>query len=136
MAILKRMSPEEISAAAHLVWSNSVNANLIALNAIQIIKRTHKSNFSFFSGKSSKRIVSGLFYLLGYRYNVVKKQRELAWCLGTTDVSVRASYRQWLEAFPDMFADVIGKFEQDTYLRYYVLLNLKRSMLQSESKRA
>jgi hypothetical protein len=55
----------------------------------------------------------------------VKRQRELAWRLGTSDVTIRTSYRQWLQEFPDLFSDVIAKFAQDKELRYFVLLNLK-----------
>ncbi len=133
-SIFKRISPEEISAAAHLIWKNPTTADKIALNAIQTINQTHKRKFAFYNGKKSRTLVGGLFYLLGYRYNAVKKQRELAWKLGTSDVTVRASYREWLAEFPDLFVDVIGKFAQDNNLRYFVLLNLQRSALHPESK--
>ena len=33
-------------------------------------------------------------------------------------------FYQWLEAFPDLFSDVIGKFEADGNLKFFVLLNL------------
>ncbi len=67
---------------------------------------------------------------MSYRYDSVKKQRELADRLGTSDVSIRTNYRQWLEEFPDLFLDVIGKFATDGSLRYYVLLNLKPRIAQ------
>ena len=70
--------------------------------------------------------MGGLFYLLGFRYNDVKKQIELACKLGTTDVTIRKSYREWLVSFPDLFADVIGKLAQHESLRYFVLLDLKQ----------
>jgi hypothetical protein len=97
------------------------------------MNQTYRRKFAFFNGKSAKSIVGGLFYLLGYRHDVVKKQNELADQLGTTDVSIRVSYRKWLETFPDLFLDVIGKFASITALRSFVLLDLKQRMLQSET---
>jgi hypothetical protein len=134
-SILKRISPEEITAAAYLIWKDPSTANKIAQSAIQTINQTHKRKFTFYNGKKSRTLVSGLFYLLGYRYDAAKKQRELAWKLGTSDVTVRASYREWLEEFPDLFLDVIGKFAQDNNLRYFVLLNLQRSAHDPENNK-
>jgi hypothetical protein len=135
MSILKRIPMDEVSAAAHTVWWDKSIADTIASETVQIINQTYTRKIVFFNGKSSKCLVGGLFYLLGFRYNAVKKQRELADQLGTTDVTIRVSYRKWLETFPDLFLDVIGKFAADRDLRYFVLLNLKQSLLQSEAKR-
>ncbi len=126
--ILKRIRPDEIFAAAHTVWFDKNTADKVAQSAIEIIEYTHQKRFAFYNGKTSKGIVGGLFYLLGYRYNVVKRQRELAWKLGTSDVTIRTSYRQWLQEFPDLFTDVIAKFTEDKELRYFVLLNLKQKV--------
>jgi hypothetical protein len=131
ISILKRIPLDEVLAASHSIWLNAETADNIALDTIQIINKSYKRKFSFFNGKTSRRLVGGLFYLLGYRYDAVKRQKELAKKLGTTDVSIRASYRQWLETFPDLFLDVIGKFSQDKDLRSYVLLTLKQNTLQS-----
>lgn len=98
------------------------------MDALEIIAKAHKRKFAFFNGKTSRGLVGGLFYLLGHKYDVVKNQKELADRLGTTDVTIRASYRNWLEAFPDLFLDVIGKLAQDQNLRYYVLTDLKRKI--------
>jgi transcription initiation factor TFIIIB Brf1 subunit/transcription initiation factor TFIIB len=124
--IFRRISTEEISAAAHTIWKNKPLADKIAQDAIQIIDQTHKKRFAFYNGKTSKGLVGGLFYLLGHRYKAVKHQRELAWRLGTSDVTIRASYRQWLQTFPDVFPDVIEAFAEDKELKYFVLLNLKQ----------
>jgi hypothetical protein len=105
------------------------------LETVQIINQTYNRKFTFFSGKSSKCLVGGLFYLLGYRHDAIKNQNELADYLGTSDVSIRVSYRKWLEAFPDLFLDVIGKFAANSALRVFVLIDLKQSLLQSESRR-
>lgn len=132
MSILNRISPKEVAAAAHAIWPDKSTADKIASSTVEIINKTHKRKFSFFNGKSSKSLVGGLFYLLGFRYDKIKKQRELAWRLGTTDVTIRTSYRQWLEEFPDLFLDIIGKLGEHDSLRYYVLLNPKMKALQSE----
>ena len=108
MSILDRLS-SEVVAAAKSVWSEQVTAEKIAANALEIIANAYKSRFAFFSGKSSRGLIGGLFYLLGFRYDVVKKQKELAEKLGTTDVTIRTSYRKWLDEFPEFFADVSDK---------------------------
>jgi hypothetical protein len=127
MSLLRRIPPTEISIAAHTIWLNKSIAKTIALETVQIINQTYRRKFAFFNGKSSKSIVGGLFYLLGYRYNATKKQNELADQLGTTDVSIRVSYRKWLETFPDLFLDVIAKFAMIPSLRSFVLLDLKHT---------
>ena len=115
LSILNRLS-SEVTAAAKTVWSDQVIAEKIASNALEIISNANKSKFAFFSGKSSRGLISGLFYLLGFRYDAVKKQKELAEKLGTTDVTIRASYRKWLEEFPDLFVDVSAKIADNNNL--------------------
>jgi hypothetical protein len=124
----KRLNMDEIFAASHIIWTDTRTADKIAIEANRLVNIAHCRKFSFFSGKSSKCVVGGLFYLLGYRFDAVKNQRQLADKLGTTDVSIRASYRQWMETFPDLFTDVIGKFVQIKDLRTYVLLSLKKTL--------
>lgn len=111
---------DEVSVAAHAVWFDKSIADEITWETVRIINQTYTRKFSFFSGKSSKCLVGGLFYLLGYRYDAIKKQNELADALGTSDVSIRVSYRKWLETFPDLFLDVIGKFGTNSVLRTFV----------------
>ena len=131
MSIPKRISFEEVSASAHTVWLNESIADSVALDASKIINQICKRKHLFFNGKSSKFIVGGLFYLLGFRHNAVKKQRELADQLGTNDVTIRAAYRQLLKEFPDLFLDIMGKFARDDSLRFFVFLDLKQNALQS-----
>jgi hypothetical protein len=126
--ILQRIPFEEVKAAAHIVWVDPQIADQIALETIQIINKTFHRKFSFFNGRRSKSLVGGLFYLLSYRYDVVKKQNELADKLGTSDVSIRSSYRLWLETFPDLFVDVIGKFAQDKDLQSYILFTFRKNV--------
>jgi hypothetical protein len=75
------------------VWENQATAKKIATEAFEIITNT-SGKFRFFNGKSSRSILSGLFYLLGFRYNAVRTQKEIAVQLITTDVTVRDSYRR------------------------------------------
>jgi transcription initiation factor TFIIIB Brf1 subunit/transcription initiation factor TFIIB len=133
MSGLRRISSDEVSAVAQTVWLDRLIADTIASEASQIINQTYTRKFAFFNGKSSRCLVGGLFYLLGFRYDAIKKQNELADRLGTTDVTIRLSYRRWLETFPDLFLDVINKFAADKDLRFFVLLDLKEGMIKSET---
>ncbi len=133
MSILRRIPANEVSAAAHSVWLDNSIADAIASEVIQIINQTYSRKFAFFNGKSSRCIVGGLFYLLGFRHDAIKKQNELAYKLGTSDVTIRLSYRKWLETFPDLFTDIIDKFAMDKDLRYFVLIDLKESILNPEA---
>jgi hypothetical protein len=109
VSVLNRIPFEDVRAAAYTIWADRKIADKIALETIETINKTYYRKLSFFNGRKAKSIVGGLFYLLGYKYDAVKKQNELADKLGTTDHSIRDSYRKWLETFPDLFLDVIGK---------------------------
>jgi hypothetical protein len=135
MSLLYRIPIEEVLAAAHLLWADKAFADKMAFEAVKIINQTYKRKFAFYNGKRYGCLVGGLFYLLGHRYDVKKNQTELADCLGTTDISVRKSYRKWLETFPDLFTDVIAKFAAHKDLRYFILIDLKKSMLKSEARK-
>ena len=134
VSLLRRISFSEISVAAHAIWWDKSIADTIALETTRIINQTYARKFVFFNGKSSKCLIGGLFYILSYRYDAAKKQKEIANQLDTSEVTIRASYRKWLETFPDLFLDVIGKFSTKTTLRSFVLLDLKKSVLKSENK--
>jgi transcription initiation factor TFIIIB Brf1 subunit/transcription initiation factor TFIIB len=108
-----------VIAAAETIWLDKVIAEKIASGALEIITNAYKSNFAFFSGKSSRGLISGLFYLLGFRYDSEKKQKELAEKLVTTDVTIRASYRKWLETFPELFADINEKITNNNNHSYF-----------------
>lgn len=125
-----RISPEEVSMAARTVWANRRIADTIGEETVDIMMKTYKRKFSFFCGKTSRGLVGGLFYLLGYKYDDVKNQKELADLLGTSDVTIRVSYRSWLEEFPDLFQEVVGKLARDQNLRWYVILDYRRKTSQ------
>ncbi len=135
MSILKRIPMEEVVAAAHLTWSNEVIADAISVEAVEILSKTYQRKFSFFNGKSSKNLVGGLFFLLGFRHGAPKKQRELADKLGTTDVTIRMSYKLWLKTFPDLFMDVMAKLAQNNAFRYFIVADLKLQAQSTERNR-
>jgi hypothetical protein len=125
MTLPRYTSFEELSAAAHVVWHDESVADKIALDARKTLMQICEQKCLFFNGRSFKYIAGGLFYLLGFRYGVVKKQKEIADHLGTNVITLRNSYRQLLQEFPDLFVDVMGKFAEDNNLRFFVFLDLK-----------
>jgi transcription initiation factor TFIIIB Brf1 subunit/transcription initiation factor TFIIB len=125
-----KISPEEVTIVARAVWHNRLIADAIGRETVDILMTAHKRKFSFFGGKTSRGLVGGLFYLLGYKHDDVKNQKELADLLGTSDVTIRASYRSWLEQFPDLFQEVVGKLAQDQNLRWYVILDYRQKSSQ------
>jgi hypothetical protein len=100
---------QEIMDAAYLLWPTRNIATKITTDTVKIINQVNKKKFSFCNGKSSKCIVGGLFYLLSFRYDDPKKQREIAVALQTTEVSIRSFYKKWLSEFPELFQDVTTK---------------------------
>ncbi len=128
--MLNRILPEEVTIAARTIWPNPAVANAIGQETTDIIMKTQKRKLHFFAGKTSRGLVGGLFYLLGYKHNAVKNQKELADRLGASDVTIRASYRSWLEEFPDLFQDIVAKLAKDQNLRWYVVMDYRRRILQ------
>jgi transcription initiation factor TFIIIB Brf1 subunit/transcription initiation factor TFIIB len=122
---MERISFDNLLDTAQIIWSNKTTVHKVAADSYSILTKVQGRKITFYSGRRAKALVGGLFYLLGFRYNDVKKQNELAYKLGTTDVTIRKSYREWLISFPDLFADIIGKLAQHESLRYFVLLELQ-----------
>lgn len=111
--ILSRIGQESILSFAQKIWRNQHSAaEKIASEALNVVCETYQTNPAFFSGKSAKGIVGGLFYLLGHRYSKVKTQKEIARSLNATDMTIRASYREWLKEFPELFQDVNDKMRR------------------------
>jgi len=100
---------QEIMSAAHSLWPNKKTARKIATDTVEIINHVYKNKFSFSNGKSLRCIMGGLFYLLGFRYDDPRKQREIAIALQITDVSIRSFYKKWLHEFPELFQDIVAK---------------------------
>jgi transcription initiation factor TFIIIB Brf1 subunit/transcription initiation factor TFIIB len=95
--------------SARRVWVDQEIANIIGLNALQILAQASRIKLRFFAGKRPRCILGGLFYLLGFRFRAVKTQKEIADRLCISDVSVRKSYNNWLNEFPQYFTDVKNK---------------------------
>jgi len=100
----KRLSSKQVFEAANAVWLNQpMIAEDIASESSKIIQSVFKETPMFFSGKSSKRVLSGLFYQLSLNTVNTKTQREIASALGTTELTTRMSYREWVNCFPKNF---------------------------------
>jgi hypothetical protein len=117
-AILTQIPSDTTVLAARAVWVNQETADAIASNAVQVILQASKANSRFFYGKTSKCVLGGLFYLLGYRFNAAKTQREIAELLCTTEISVRKLYKSWLNEFPQFFTDVRVKMSVNKQTDY------------------
>jgi transcription initiation factor TFIIIB Brf1 subunit/transcription initiation factor TFIIB len=105
----KRHSSERWSSAYLLsftskLWRDDQGvAVAVAKESSRIIHIAYQRRPTFFSGKSAKGILAGLFYHLGYIHNSAKTQKQIAQSLNTTDMTVRSSCRDWTTYFPDLF---------------------------------
>ncbi len=126
-----QVSDRRIIKAAFAVWHDRKAAIKIGREALAIIVEAHDRKPGFFYGKSSKRIISGLFFLLGYKYDAIIGELELANQLGTTEVTLRKSYRNWLDSFPDLFKSAIFKLKLNPYIRKYIHKFLHDSKLKA-----
>ncbi len=110
--VAERLSFTKVLSFASMVWQDHpLIAELISTETSKIILVVHKRRKTYFSGKSKKRLLSGIFYLLGIRNKAVKTQREIARSVDTSEATVRASYRDWVTNFPDLFPDSYEHFE-------------------------
>ena len=73
-----RITPKKTLQLAHKIWSNGDTAREIGSEASEIIEQAYRKNPVFFSGRSSRGILSGLFYLLGLKHKS-KKTQEAFW---------------------------------------------------------
>jgi hypothetical protein len=109
VTILTRISCEETMTAARSIWISQETADCIGANALQVLAKASGINLRFFNGKASRSLLGGLFYLLSFRFNAEMTQSEIAYLLGISEVSVRKSYRDWLDEFPYFFTDLTVK---------------------------
>ena len=101
--------------AAQKTWHNQPSLALIVAHEVsQIIHQTCDLPPSFLGGKSGGGIISGLFYIAGFRHKCFKSQREIAQVLNVTESTVRKSYHKWLENFPELFPDLIKRLDGET----------------------
>ncbi len=115
-----RISGKKVHLAAIAVWGNAYVAARIGREAEMIIGETFSMNHFFFNGKSFRRIICGLFFLLGYKHDAAMSEREIADGLGTSEVTVRRSYREWLDTFPELFKHILPKLAENVLLRPFV----------------
>ncbi len=111
VTILMRISCEDTMSAARSIWVSRETADVVGANAFQILVRASDANIRFFSGKASKSLLGGLFYLLGHRFNAEMTQKQIAMQLGISEVSVRRSYKDWLNMYPYFFMDLASKMK-------------------------
>jgi hypothetical protein len=96
--ILDRIGKEEIIVLTRKIWQGQNKiATEIGLETLVVIREKYEADPTFFSGKSAKRILAGLFYLLGQRYRNARTQRQIAIGLGATEVTVATSCHEWAE---------------------------------------
>ena len=118
---LERLSSAHVLSYASVMWRDKQSmAKLMATEASHIIQIVSKRRPTFFGGKSEKGLLCGIFYLLSLKNNALKTQREIAHSLDTTDVTLRASYRKWLEEFPDLFSDLCPLLAEDEKIGLFV----------------
>lgn len=102
-----RVPPEEVLKLAHLIWpKDSSKAREIGLKAAEFIRKAYKKDPVFFCGKKRSRILSGLFYLLGIEYDMHVTEDKVGSVLGCASLTVRLSYRDWLNLMPGSFREM------------------------------
>jgi len=98
-----RITDKYIVAFARRIWQDQPKtAEAVALEASKTLDTAYRRNSVFFSGKSKRGVVAGLFYCLGLSLDSFKTQKEIAHKLSTTEMTVRASSRDWQKQFPDL----------------------------------
>jgi transcription initiation factor TFIIIB Brf1 subunit/transcription initiation factor TFIIB len=98
-----RITDKHIAAFTNKIWQDQPKtAGTVAREASKTVKIAYRRNSVFFSGKSKRGVVAGLFYCLGLSLGSFKTQREIAQNLKTTEMTVRASSRDWHKQFPDL----------------------------------
>jgi len=84
-------------------------AKEIVSEAMVIVREKYENDPTFFSGKSVKGIVGGLFYLLGQQFDEARTQREIAKSLSITEPTVRTSSRDWAETVQNHFRNSLAE---------------------------
>jgi transcription initiation factor TFIIIB Brf1 subunit/transcription initiation factor TFIIB len=98
-----RIADKYIVAFANKIWQDQPKtAETVSMEASKIVDIAYRRNSVFFSGKSKRGVVAGLFYCLGLSLGSFKTQREIARSMNTTEMTVRASSRDWPKQFPDL----------------------------------
>jgi len=102
--ISRRLSHTEVLFWANTMWEDQKQAaESIASRATRLICKAYERNPAFFESKSKKWILGGLFYLLARGHGQPKTQKQIAKTLDTNEMTIRASYREWLRIFPELY---------------------------------
>jgi hypothetical protein len=102
--ISRRLSHADTLYWASMAWEGQKQVvESIASEATRLICGAYERNPAFFSSKSKKWILGGLFYLLGKKYREPRTQKQIARCLDTNEMTIRDSYRSWLKNFPEFW---------------------------------
>jgi len=104
--ICLRIGYKRILSHASKLWKDEKTAKKIALASARLINKANNADRFFFCGKGAKSILSGLFYLLSFRFHIPFKQNEMEYAgFISTAKTVTTSCRRWLEHFPKLFPE-------------------------------
>ena len=98
-----RITPAQVLRAAHKIWKDRKWARAIGEVAAETIRKCYERDKVFLCGRSLKGTLGGLFYILGRESDQIVSQEHIASALGSSGVTVRESYRRWLQRFPEWF---------------------------------
>ena len=114
--ITRRLNHADILDSACKTWDEQERtAQTIATESIQLIHEAYEENPSFFGSRSKKWILGGLFYLLGREHKQPKTQKQIAKALDATEMTIRASCREWLKHFPELWTKQTTKNQRNTH---------------------
>jgi transcription initiation factor TFIIIB Brf1 subunit/transcription initiation factor TFIIB len=92
---LRQLGLIDVLDYASKIWKGQeLAAKAMASEAVRIIREAYEKAPSFFSDKSRKWVLGGLFYLVGIKMNAAKTQKKIARCLDTEEMTIRNSYRE------------------------------------------
>lgn len=107
-----RISPKQVARAIHALPFPKEKRNEALQESLQLIKKAYSAKPYAFCGKTTYGIVSGLLYILSYKYcprriNQYVITQNLSFMrrphseLGSS-AAVRSSYKVWVEVLPEL----------------------------------
>jgi len=119
-----RITPKDLAQIIYsLPFSENIKHNILE-DSTTLVKKAYIKNPTFFCGKSKHRIIGGLMYIMGLKYQRVhplltKKsdiqtlitQREIAeyFEFQCTEQTIREGLRDWVKLFPGLVDFVDNK---------------------------
>jgi hypothetical protein len=104
-----RINPLKIIEVIKELWDNIEIRTKILEDSKEYIEYAYNTKPYAFCGRTERFIISGLIYLLGYKYGDKRTQAEITEAYSnyiTTDICIRNSYNKWLEDFPELFKGI------------------------------